>query len=160
MPNVFNAAEIIDMGIEKERMRRDFYGAVALKFKEKDLKDIFAKLRDWEDTHITKFTEIRNGVEDYEVTESYEGEFSSYIKSMVDDMLYTQVSLDRFSKNVKTPISAIRYGIGFEKDAILFFEELLKYMTPNNQDKIKALIDEEKLHIIYLTELKTKYEER
>ena len=39
MPNVFNAAEIIDMGIEKEKRRRDFYGAVAAKFKEKDLKD-------------------------------------------------------------------------------------------------------------------------
>ena len=29
MANLFNAAEVIDMGIEKEKKRRDFYGLVA-----------------------------------------------------------------------------------------------------------------------------------
>jgi rubrerythrin len=49
MANVFSAAEIIDMGIVKEKKRRDFYGYAADKFKEKDMKDLFSKLRDWED---------------------------------------------------------------------------------------------------------------
>ena len=37
MANVFSAAEIIDMGIAKEKKRRDFYGYAADKFKEKDV---------------------------------------------------------------------------------------------------------------------------
>ena len=49
-------------------------------------------------------------------------------------------------------------GIGFEKDAILFFNELLKYMMPPNKEKVEILIDEEKKHLIYLSELKKKYE--
>ena len=52
------------------------------------------------------------------------------MKALVDDVLYNQVSAEEFSKNLKTPKSAIQYGIGFEKDAILFFNELLKYMEP------------------------------
>ena len=56
MANVFNAAEAIDMGIEKERKRRDFYGYAAQNFKEKDMVELFSHLRDWEDTHIKKFT--------------------------------------------------------------------------------------------------------
>lgn len=158
MSNVFNAAEIIDMGIEKEKKRRDFYGLVAAKFKEKDMKELFTKLRDWEDEHIKKFTDIRNTVEESEVMESFQGEFEAYIKALVDDMLYTQITPENFAKNIKTPLGAIQYGLIFEKDAILFFQELLRYMTPHHQEAIEKLIDEEKKHIFYLTELKRKYE--
>ena len=158
MPNVFNAAEVIDLGIAKEKKRRDFYGLVATTFKQKEMKDLFTRLRDWEDEHIKKFAAIRDTVEESEVVESYQGELGAYMKALVDDMLYEQVTAAEFSKNVKTPLSAILYGIGFEKDAILFFQELLRYMTPHHQEKIVELINEEKKHVIYLTELKRKFE--
>lgn len=158
MANVFNAAEVIDMGIEKEKKRRDFYGYTAAKFKEKEMKDLFARLHVWEETHIQKFTEIRNSIEESETAESYQGEFASYIKATVDDLLYTQVSAEWFAKNVKDKLTAIRYGIGFEKDAILFFNELLRYMTPYHKEKVQTLIDEEKKHLVFLSELKQKYE--
>ena len=157
MPNVFNVAEIIDMGIEKERKRRDFYGLVAKTFKDKEMADLFAKLKSWEETHIQKFTEIRNSVQESETTQSYEGEFEAYMKATVDDMLYGQVSAKEFSKNVKTQAIAIQYGMGFEKDAIVFFGELLKYMAAPHQEKVQELINEEKKHLIYLAELKRKY---
>ncbi len=158
MANVFSAAEIIDMGIAKEKKRRDFYAYAADKFKEKDMKDLFSRLRDWEDEHIKKFTQIRNSTDTYEISESYQGEFGAYMKFVVDDMLYKQVSAPWFTKNVKKPIEAIHYGIGFEKDAILFFSELLRYMMPPHKEKVEELIGEEKKHLIYLSELKTKYE--
>jgi len=157
MPNVFNAAEVIDMGIEKERKRRDFYGLAAASFKEKDMKDLFSRLRDWEEAHIKKFTEIRDSIEESEAAESYQGEFASYIRAAVDDMLYDQISAGWFAENVKSQITAIQYGMGFEKDAILFFNELLKYMTPYHKEKVEELIGEEKKHLIYLSELKEKY---
>ena len=158
MANVFSAAEIIDMGIAKEKKRRDFYGYAADKFKEKDMKDLFSKLRDWEDEHIKRFTDIRKSTETYEVRESYQGEFAAYMKFVVDDMLYMQISAEWFAKSVMEPLAAIQYGIGFEKDAILFFSELLKYMMGSrNKEKVEELIDEEKKHLIYLSELKAKY---
>ncbi|MDP3730558.1 MAG: ferritin family protein [Candidatus Omnitrophota bacterium] len=157
MANVFNAAEIIDMGIAKEKKRRDFYGYAADKFKEKDMKDLFSRLRGWEDEHVKKFTDIRNSTETYEIKESYQGEFAAYMKFVVDDMLYKQVSAQWFAKNVKDSLTAIQYGIGFEKDAILFFSELLKYMMGPNREKVEELISEEKKHLIYLSELKVKY---
>lgn len=158
MANVFTAAEVIDMGIEKERKRRDFYGYTADKFKDKEMKGLFSRLRDWEDAHIKKFTEIRDSTQDYEIAESYEGEFGAYIRFVVDDILYKQVSREWFAENIKEPVTAIRYGIGFEKDAILFFNELMTYMMPPHREKIKELVEEEKKHLIYLSELKKKYE--
>lgn len=158
MANVFTAAEIIDIGISKEKKRRDFYGYVAEKFKDKEMKELFSRLRDWESEHIRKFSDIRNSTQTYEVSESAEGEFESYMKSLVEDMLYDQISAEWFAKNIKDAITAIRYGMGFEKDAILFFGALLKYMMPPNREKVEELIGEEKKHLIYLSELKKKYE--
>ena len=157
MPNIFNAAEVIDMGISKEEKRRDFYGYAASAFKDKPLKDLFTKLRDWEEMHIKKFTEIRNTIEESETSETYQGEFASYVKATVDDILYTQVSAQWFAKNIREERTAIEYGMGFEKDAILFFNELLRYMNPYHKEKVQMLIDEEKQHLVHLSELKEKY---
>ncbi|MFA6321310.1 MAG: ferritin family protein [Candidatus Omnitrophota bacterium] len=157
MPNVFNAAEVIDMGIEKERKRRDFYGYAAEKFAEKDLKELFSRLRDWEETHIQKFSEIKSSLEESETTESYPGELAAYMNAIVSDILYNQVTAKWFTENIRGPIVALTYGISFEKDAILFFNELLKYMNPYHTEKIQELIEEEKKHLLYLNELREKY---
>ena len=159
MSNLFNAVEIMDMGIEKEIKRRDFYGLAAQRFSEKEMKELFTKLRDWEEEHIKKFTEIRAGVKETEATDSYPGELKEYMNSLLDDGLYKEVSADLFSKNIKTPVAAVQYGIGFEKDAILFFEEMLRFMSAAGKDSVQKLVNEEKTHIIYLTELKRKLEQ-
>jgi len=157
MANVFNAAEIIDMGIAKEKKRRDFYGYAADKFKEKDMKELFSKLRDWEEEHVKKFADIRASTDTYEIQETRQGEFAAYMKFVVDDILYAEISAEWFAANVKDRIAAIQYGIGFEKDAILFFSELLKYMMGPNKEKVEELISEEKKHLVYLSELRAKY---
>lgn len=158
MAKIFNAAEVIDMGIEKEKKRRDFYALVAKSFKDKELKELFEKLAGWEAEHVKRFGEIRAKIENLEIAESYQGEFQAYMKATVDDMLYNQVSAKDFSNNVKTPVQAIAYGISFEKDAIIFFNELLGYMESAYRDSVLEVLGEEKKHLIYLTELKRKYE--
>lgn len=152
--NIFNAAEVIDMGIEKEKKRRDFYAKVALEFSQPEIKKLFTKLSDWETTHIDKFTQIRKSVDESEATEKYPGELKDYMNALVDDKLYQEVSPKTFRKNVKTSNEAINYGIGFEKDAILFFNELLPYMRSPHKAAIKKIIDEEKQHLIYLNQVK------
>ncbi len=152
--NIFNMSEIVDLGIEKEKKRRDFYGLVAERFSDKNMKELFTKLRDWEDAHIKKFTEIRGSIKNIRETENYEGELNSYMQALLDDKLYKDVSPAKFSANVKTPLDAISYGIGFEKDAIIFFNEIVNYTVDARKDVIKKLIEEEKQHIVYLAALR------
>jgi rubrerythrin len=147
-------SEIVDLGIEKEKKRRDFYGLVAERFSDKNMKELFTKLRDWEDAHIKKFTEIRGSIKNIRETENYEGELNSYMQALLDDKLYKDVSPAKFSANVKTPLDAISYGIGFEKDAIIFFNEIVNYAVDARKDVIKKLIEEEKQHIVYLAALR------
>ena len=157
MASVFNAAELIDMGIEKEKKRRDFYALVAENFSDGEVKDLFTKLRDWEETHVKKFGEIRDSVKELEATESYPGELADYISVVVDEKLYSKLTPEAFSGQIKTPVQAIERGMEFEKDAILFFTELLPHMGSSNTDAIRKLIDEEKQHLVYLARLREKY---
>ena len=112
------------------------------------------RLRDWEVTHIKKFTGIKENLGESEAAESYPGELSAYMRSLVDDKLYNQITPQEFSKNVKTVLEAIQYALGFEKDAILFFSEFKPYTSDTHKEVIQQLIDEEKQHIIYLINLR------
>jgi len=81
------------------------------------------------------------------------------MRALLDDKLYNNVSPAKFSANVKTPLDAISYGIGFEKDSIIFFNEIMNYTVDARKDVIKKLIEEEKQHIVYLVRLKEKISE-
>lgn len=152
--NIFHISEVVDMGIEKEKKRRDFYDLAAKNFQEDAARKLFLRLRDWEVAHIKKFTQIKESLGQEESAESYPGELSAYMRSLVDDKLYNQITPQEFSKTVKTVLEAVQYALGFEKDAILFFSELKAYTSGTHQEVIQQLIDEEKQHIIYLVNLK------
>jgi rubrerythrin len=152
--NIFHISEVVDMGIEKEKKRRDFYGLVAKSFPEENAKKLFLRLRDWEEEHIKKFTAIREQLTEGEAAESYPGELSAYMRALVDEKQYQQVTPAQFAQNVKTVLEAIQVALGFEKDAILFFSEFKSHTTDTRREVIQELIDEEKQHIVYLINLR------
>lgn len=157
MENVFTVTEVVDIGIEKEKARRDFYGKVAEHFEDPDLKNLFLRLRDWETGHVKKFEAIKEKLLGVETKESYPGEMKAYIDALVDDKLYKALTSESFAEHVHDPVDAIDYGIGFEKDAILLFMELLNYIESDEKDVISILMEEERQHIVHLIKLKKKY---
>lgn len=156
MKSILHIQDVVDIGIEKEKARRDFYDQVAKHFNDDEIKAIFTKLRDWEEVHIQKFSLIRENIKKNKPHESYPGEFESYLRALVDDKLYQEVSPSVFRNNIKDPLDAINYGIGFEKDAILLFLELIPFVQEDNISVIEQLMEEERHHIQYLNNLKNK----
>jgi rubrerythrin len=152
--NIFHIYEVVDLGIEKEKKRRDFYALAAKRFTEEQMHSLFLRLRDWEETHVKKFTQIRDSLTEMETQETYPGELNAYMQTLINEKLYGVVTPDEFAKNVKTLLDAIRYGIAFEKDAILLFNEVSPFATKAHKELIQLLINEEKQHIIYLTDLR------
>lgn len=155
MANILQVAEIVEIGIEKEKKRRDFYALAAERFKgEKELGELFTRLRDWEVEHIKKFEAIRDGVKKAQYTESYPGETEGYMDALVDSDLYAKITPEKFAEIVKTPVDALDTGIGFEKDAILFFSRLASFIDPANREIVERLIKEEQQHMLYLFNMK------
>jgi rubrerythrin len=151
MANILQPAEIVEIGIEKEKKRRDFYAVAAEHFKDHaELADLFGRLRDWEEEHIKRFQEIREHVSKAQYTESYPGETESYMKALIDSELYDEVNPEVFAQKVKTPTDALDMGIRFEKDAILFFNGLSRFVDDKSRKIAEKLIEEEQEHMLYL----------
>jgi rubrerythrin len=153
--NILQPAEIVEIGIEKEKKRRDFYALAAERFKgEEELGKLFTRLRDWEIEHIRKFEAIRDSVQKAQYTESYPGETEGYMDAIVDSDLYAKITPEKFQEIVKTPLDAIDRGIGFEKDAILFFSRLASFIDSASSEIVDRLVKEEQQHMLYLFNMK------
>lgn len=155
MANILQPAEIVEIGIEKEKKRRDFYAMCAENFKgQRELYDLFKKLYEWEVEHVRRFTEIRDGVSKSQYAESYPGETEAYMKALVESDLYADLSTKKFSEQVRTPADALEKGMGFEKDAILFFSGLAPFVDSKSREVVEKLIEEEKQHLLFLFNMK------
>ena len=154
MKNLFNVGDIVDIGIEKEKARQQFYSQVSDAFDDPELKELFSKLSVWESVHVQKFEQVRSSLKEIAPTESYPGELTSYVQALVDDKLYKSVAPASFAKTIQSPLDAIEMGIGFEKDAILLFLELSQYVRAKNNDVLQELLAEERQHIVALIKMK------
>jgi rubrerythrin len=153
--HILQPVEIVEIGIEKEKKRRDFYSLAAERFSgKKALADLFTRLRDWEVEHIKKFSRIRDGLSKAQYTESYEGETEAYMDALVDSDLYSKITPEAFATLVSTPVEALDRGIGFEKDAILFFSQLSRFIDAESREIVDTLIKEEQQHMLYLFNMK------
>lgn len=158
MSTIFNMAEVMDIGIEKEKARRDFYRAAAAASPEGEVKALFGKLADWEEEHVRKFGKIRAEIDEQEPPESYPGEEVEYMRALVADQLYKDTTPEGTAAAAAGPRAAIDRGIEFEKDAILFFRSLGLFLSPDRREIIERLVGEEKEHLVYLLELRKNYE--
>ncbi len=141
----------MEMGIEKEKKRRDFYTKLSTIYQDARLVKLFSDLSLWEEEHVAKFTLIKSSLgELQEAKESYDGELANYIEAFLDDKLYYEIDSDKFHDKVKLPDDALTMAMHFEKDAIIFFTELFNLVDPEHKPTIKKLIDEEKQHLLQL----------
>lgn len=153
--SILNPSDIVDIGIEKEKKRRDFYALAAEHFKDNnDLSELFIKLRDWEEDHIRRFKEIRSEVSGGGQAEDYPGEMEDYMNALVQSDLYDDINPDDFARSINTPAEALDRGMTFEKDAILFFSGLSRFLDEKGQKIVKKLIQEEREHLLYLFNMK------
>ena len=151
----FNAAEAIEMAIQIEKNGAAFYRkAASLQDDEVDIKflETIAKM---EDRHQAGFEKMKSLLSDKEQAQTVfdpEDELSQYLKAMADAH-GGEGSPDAAAllTGDETMAQIVQTAIGLEKESILFYIGL-KDMVPEDlgQEKIDAIIEEEKKHIVQL----------
>ena len=155
MGNLFSASEVVEIGIQIEKNGRDFYEGVVKLSKNEKAKEIFEFLRGEEDKHIEKFEDLLSQVKKYEPSEAYPGEYFAYLKALSEGYIFTKAGKGtEIVKNIKIEKEAVDAGIGFEKDSILFYHEMKRFVLGGEQKVIDKLLEEEQEHLRKLTELK------
>lgn len=148
----FSINEVMEQAIQTEKMGFQYYTKTAEKFENnEDLKNLFEKLAAKELEHEKIFINLREKI-GHQMPDNW-GEISMYMRAIVESEFFlgTGKALPSMDK-IKTVGDAITYAIRFEKDTLLYYHSL--EALGEETDVIDDIINEERDHIIWLSDLR------
>jgi rubrerythrin len=149
MGNLLNVSEVVQFAIYIEQNGYKFYVGTIKKFKEKELVDLFQFLADEEFKHEQIFKNLLKRTGNYTPHESYPGEYDEYMKDFLKNhALANDETLKNKMAAISTPEDAVKMALDFEKDSIVLFTMLKKYIEPENKPMVETIIQEELSHIV------------
>ena len=153
MSIMLSSAEIFGLAKQIERSGQTYYQAIASTTSSQDLKELFEHLAKEEVRHYHYFDSLSREYPELEVEEAEWEQTRAYIKATTDSRFF--IGEDKalsLAKTVQEPLQAIDIAIGFEKDTLLFFYELLNLTPARTREAAKAIVEEEKRHVLLLSE--------
>ncbi|HDQ45146.1 MAG TPA: hypothetical protein ENN17_06585 [bacterium] len=155
MPKGYNAAEVLTMAVELERMGKSFYDAILHDLDDPRAREIFQILSDDEVRHEKLFQDMMHAVAPAGASEPGDPEIIAYFRELMDSRIFPSPSeILRIREKLGDPAAGIRIALTFEKDSILFFHEMLVFAPDDDQPVIKQIIDEERDHLLRILKLK------
>jgi len=156
MTNKLLGHKIYEMALLIEQKGHDFYRNMAHSTTNVHLKDGYNWLANEERKHIKNFEQLRTLIEkiDTNALDNWD-EVSLYFKALIDTNVFPDSTEgNSLAQELKDEIGAIHISISFEKDTILFLQELSRLVSHKDQKLIENLIEEEKSHISKLFQMK------
>ncbi len=155
MSGIFKGSEIVEVGIRIEKNGLEFYRSLADSSQNERVRESCQYLAAEEKKHVEDFENLLPSLSKYIPPESYPGEYEAYVKTLAEEHVFTDDSVVRdMIRKAPSDKEAIQIAIGFEKDSILFFGEMRKFVPDKDQKVIEELIRQEREHLSKLSELK------
>ena len=148
MASFTKAADVIAAAIEIERRGFAFYQNAASAAEHIEDKDFFTFMAKEEIRHEKIFTVMLERVGGLELPAgSSEAEYLEYIEILLDNhVLFLPGQQDAAQKNPMGQATA------FEKDSILFFLAMQRFVDASERALIESCIEEEQRHLRYIAE--------
>ncbi len=157
----FSGSELLETALSIERNGIALYRALANETQNKDSKAIYDYLVGEEEKHVNTFQSMLNTIGQYQPPKDYNLKYMLYLQNIVAPSVFSNISEARQrAKKLSTEIQAIDMGIQSEKDSILFYTEMQNYVMQSDQQIVLNIIDEEKDHLVQLSQLKQTLETR
>jgi rubrerythrin len=118
-------------------------------------KDLLLFLAEEEAKHVGDFERILAGLGEYHSPESYPGEYEEYLKALVENHVFHKgLNFEDLAPQMADAGKAIDMALRFEKDSILFFNEMKNFVPQGEHEAIDKLIAQEREHIKKLSQMK------
>ena len=156
MPRKVSCNEVFEMALQIEQLGYDFYKTMAHNATNSQLMEGYNQLAQQEREHIHSFRQLRTSIEKIDIAriDNWD-EVSLYFNALIDTkVLPTSPEKNSLIEELKDEVGAIHISISFEKDTILFLQEINRWLNPDDQKKIEQLIAEEKSHILKLLDMR------
>ena len=157
MTGKYAGSEVLQMAVEIEKKGKAFYDGVVRNVKDPQAKAIFQYLSDEEVQHEELFRTMLADVESETDKSPYDDtEVVLYFRSLIDKKIFpSEEEGESFSKEMGNPAVAIRIALSLEKDAVLFFNEMLQITQETDRKAVEQVIEEEREHIRRILQLKS-----
>ena len=148
----FNANEIFQIAINIEENGKRFYEKAMELIDDKDAKALLASLAKEELEHLKKFTELKEQLPKEAAAGTVwdpENDMNNYLHMVADmNVFSSDFNLKDELSQVKSAEDALKFGIQFEKDSIIFFLTIQDATDEaKGRELIGQLIEEEKGHL-------------
>jgi rubrerythrin len=140
--------EIIEIAVRLEESGEAFYNAVAEKAATAGVKALFEDLAVQERYHRRVFQQMAHGTVELALSPEQWDEFQAYTGALLQSSFFARPenALSRAAE-AKDERSAMQAALDFEKEAILFFQELHNAVRGQGQQTVERIVQEEKQHI-------------
>lgn len=155
MPEKFNPVEILDIAIEVEKNGAALYQMLAAHTVDAAAKKAWQFLADAEIQHRELFTAMREASNEFVVEGSPNAEYDAYMAALAREYIFTSSTM---AEAVKKPALSQKEALGFalaiEKESVLVYTGLRRYVAREKQQEIDRIIDEERNHMVVLTQMR------
>ena len=158
--SVLNINEIIDFAVYIEQNGYKFYDETKNKFGNKDLAELFDFLAKEEIKHEKTFKNLLTAVGTFSPPETYAGEYDAYMRDFLKmHALANDEALKKKIAQIKNADDAVAMALEFEKDSIVLFSMLKKYIGSKGEGIVESIIQEELTHIYKINSFYNKLKE-
>jgi rubrerythrin len=155
MANLFKPSEILKIALRIEENGREYYLEAKERASTPDMADLFGFLADEEVRHLEVFSKMLADVGEEKVPESYPGEHDAYIRALAAGHVFTRDSVGKdMVAEAKDEKEILKFALGFEKDSILLYYEMLDLVPASKRAVVEEVIREEKSHVRKLNEIR------
>jgi len=148
MAGLLSGEEIVEIAMQIELNGKHFYEETQKKASSKLVKDALSWLAEQEQEHYEAFKALLDQVKQYEVVESYSGEYAAYLKAFASTHVFVKrEDVEKAIEQVDSDEEIIKIAINFEKDSIIFFTEMREFVHEQEQHIVDKLRDQEREHL-------------
>lgn len=149
----FSGEEVLGVALKIEENGVAFYEALSSKARRPELKALYDWLLGQEKAHHRVFSKMAQFVGKSFLIENYPGEQSAYMKALADSVVFELGEVEALSARINNDSEALETALGFEKDSIVFYSEILELVRQEDKTAVQKVIAEEKSHMVRLNEM-------
>jgi rubrerythrin len=140
--------EIIEIAVHLEESGEVFYNAAAEKATTAGVKGLFEELAIQEQYHRRAFQQMGRDVVGRALTPEQWDEFQAYTGALLQQSFFSKPeNALNLAAEAEDERAALQAALDFEKEAILFFQELQGVVKGGDREMVERIIQEEKQHI-------------
>ncbi len=156
MANLFSASELLNIAIREEVTGGDFYRALSEKAESPELSRFAEEVAKMEDEHADKFRNLLSEIGDHTPRgQSYEGEYEEYLSYLIEGRIFPMGEDGaKLAERQSSALEAVETAAEMEKNTLLLYQELLRFVPENQRYILDSIMDEERMHLTQFTKFK------